>query len=92
MLKVYSIFDSKVGAYLPPIFMRSNGEALRAFATAANSADHDFCRYSADYTLFELGAFYDDKASFVMLPTPKSLGVAIEFVNNASVSSLEAVG
>lgn len=83
ILKMFSVFDSKVGAYLPPLFMRSNGEAIRAFSTAANSAEHDFCKFSADYTLFEIGAFHDDTCKVNMLPTPKSLGVAIEFVSDS---------
>lgn len=90
MLKIFSVYDSKVGAYLNPLFLRSNGEALRAFVSAVNSADHDFCKYASDYTLFELGAWHEDSATINMLPTPKSLGVAIEFREHSSPQLVDA--
>jgi len=81
ILKMFCVYDSKVGAYLPPMFFRSNGEALRAFASAANDVKHDFYRYASDYTLFEIGAFHDDSAVVNSLSTPKSLGLAIEYLS-----------
>lgn len=81
ILKMYSVFDSKVGAYLTPQYFRSNGEAIRAFTAAANASDHDFHKYASDYTLFEIGAFHDDTCTVNMLSTPKSLGVALEFIS-----------
>lgn len=89
ILKVYSVFDVKVGAYLPPIFMRSNGEALRAFASAANSKDHDFCKYAEDYTLFEIGMFDDSCGQIITHSTLVPLGRAIEFIGDKAVSNLD---
>lgn len=86
MLKIFSVYDSKVGAYLPPMFLRSKGEALRAFAAAAQSSEHQFCKYASDFTLFELGSFDDEKCKFTLNSTPISLGVAIEFVRQSDLS------
>lgn len=79
-LFIYSVYDSKVGAYLPPLFMKSKGEFLRAFAEAANDPKSNIGKYPADYTGFELGSFDDSNAAIDLLSTPVSLGVAIEFV------------
>lgn len=77
---MFSVYDSKVGAYLPPMFMRSRGEAIRSFETAVKSEDHNFNKYASDYTLFELGSWDDETAKFDILATPLSLGVAVEFL------------
>jgi len=80
LLKMFSIFDSKVGAYLPPLFFRSNGEAVRAFAAAVADGSTNFCKYPEDYTLFELGAWEDADCSFHPLLTPHPLHKALEFI------------
>lgn len=77
--KIYAVFDSKVAAYLQPMFFRSNGEAIRAFAAAVSDAEHQFSKFASDYTLFELGAFNDENAQFDILAAPVPLGCAIEF-------------
>lgn len=81
--KVYSIFDSKVEAYLPPLFFKSKGEFLRAFAEAANEPKSNIGKYPADYTAFEIGTWDDSKCTFDLHKTPVSLGVAIEFVKES---------
>lgn len=80
MLKVFTVFDSKVGAYGNPIFLRSKGEALRVFEHTVNTPDHQFAKNPEDFTLFELGSFDEEKAKFVLNSTPISIGLAIEFV------------
>lgn len=82
LLKVYSVYDSKVGAYLPPIYFRSKGEAIRSFSTAAQDAKHDFGKYGEDYTLFELGEWDDNNGKFNSHLTPIPVGKAIEFVKD----------
>jgi len=78
MHKVYCIFDSKVGAYLNPLIMRSAGEAVRAFGQACNQADHDFYRYAEDYTLFEIGTWDEITGTFQAYDSHISLCRAIE--------------
>lgn len=63
-LHVYSVYDKAVRGFLPPMFFRAEGEALRAFNTAVNSADHQFNRFSTDYVLFRLGEFDDASGLF----------------------------
>lgn len=78
MLKLFSVFDSKVGAYLPPMTMRSAGEAVRAFGHACNNVESEFNKFAEDYILFELGTWDELTGTIIMHKTPFSLGKAIE--------------
>lgn len=80
-LKVFSVFDSKVGAYLTPFFSRSTGEAIRAFTQAANDSQTQFCKFAEDFTLFEIGEWDDQNSKFELLASHVSLGKAIEFIH-----------
>lgn len=76
--KIFTVYDSKAEAYLPPFYMQSKGQAVRAFQDSASDPQHQFFRHSGDYTLFELGEFDDQTASFQMLHTMVNLGTALE--------------
>ena len=71
--KIFSIYDEKAQAYLPPFFLPTVGMAKRAFADCCNSDSHQFGKHPADFTLFELGEFDDahgdiqTRAAFVSL-------------------------
>jgi hypothetical protein len=79
IMKVFTIYDSKAESYLQPFFMQSKGQAIRAFSELVNDEKHNFGKYPADFTLFELGVWDDSKALFTTYATPVSLGVAVEF-------------
>jgi len=80
--KVFTVFDTKVEAYNQPFFMKSRGEAIRAFSDIVNDKNHAFNRHPEDYVLFELGEYDDSCAKFNLYDAPHSLGVAIEFRND----------
>ena len=86
IVKVFGIYDTKAEAYLPPFFMKSKGEAIRAVTAHANDPQHNFCKYAEDFTLFELGSFDDSNGKFELLHTPHSLGVLLEFRKDSNVS------
>ena len=80
-LKVFSVYDSKAEAYLPPFFLPQSAMAIRTFSDCANSMDHQFGRHPEDYTLFLLGEWDDGTASFEPeLPHKKALSTALELV------------
>lgn len=93
VLKIYTVYDSKTQAYLPPMFMRSKGEAVRSFEAAANDPQSTLCKYPADFTLFEIGEFDDQTGTLSMYEAKISLGVAVEFKQKpeASAPLLEAI-
>lgn len=84
-LKMFSVFDAKASAFITPFFLPESGMAVRSFADCINQDGHAFNAHPEDYTLFELGNF-DSKTSEVMvLDTPKSLGIGVEYMDNDHV-------
>lgn len=79
MQKVFTVYDSKAEAHLPPFFSATTGLATRAFEDAANKEGHDFNKYPADYTLFELGMFDEIKCEWAFYEAKISLGTALEY-------------
>ncbi|AXH73039.1 MAG: nonstructural protein [Microviridae sp.] len=63
-LHVYAVLDQGVGAFLPPLFMRSKGEALRSFTEAVNDPKSNFHRYAHDFHLMYLGEWDDNSGAF----------------------------
>lgn len=69
----FSVYDKKVGAFMPPFFVRSRGEAIRSFGDACNGAQAPFGRHGEDFALFQLGHFDDATGLFTSAksePTP----------------------
>lgn len=79
--KVFSIFDSKVSAWLPPFMMPHVGDAERALRTHVNDAEHNFCKYSEDFTLFELGSWDNITGKYNLHSTPHSISVLLQYKN-----------
>lgn len=73
ILKVFAVLDVKVAAYLQPFFMRTAGEAVRAFTGAVNSPETQFGKNPEDYSLFELGEFNDMNGLLTALDHPKQV-------------------
>lgn len=79
ILHIFTVHDSKAEAYLPPFFMRSIGEAQRAFADAVNSPEKgNFSDHYADYTLFVIGEYDDQNAVIVNLEPKKALANGVQ--------------
>lgn len=91
ILKVFGIYDSKVKAYLPPFMMKSIGEAERALCEHVSDVNHNFCKYSEDFTLFELGSWDDSNAQYTLLNTPHSLGLLLEYKKNSTPVSSDTL-
>lgn len=81
ILKVFSVFDSKAGAFLQPFFSVNVATAIREFASAAQSEGHAFHRHSGDYELFLLGDWDQYDGVIKMHDTKMSLGLASMFLN-----------
>lgn len=79
LVKIFSVFDTKGGAFLQPFYAMSKGHAIRSFTDSTNTEGHTFNKYPEDFILFELGDFDDSNAKFHILPEPLSIGLALEF-------------
>lgn len=77
MLKLFSVFDAKLEAFIQPFYELTTAAAVRAFTNAANEPKHNFKIHGEDYSLFELGTFDQEKGTFSILESPKPLGLAI---------------
>lgn len=88
VLEVFSVFDSAVGAYIVPFYLKSKGEALRVFTDLVNDKSHGFSRHPEDFTLFHLGSWNDSDASYQPFLTPVSLGKAIEYISDSNVAQV----
>lgn len=80
-MKIFSIYDDKVEAYLSPITAPTTAAAVRMFETAANDESHDFHKHAGDYTLYEIGLFDEEHGTIMPLDPRKSLGTALEHRN-----------
>lgn len=86
-MKIFSVYDSKTGAYLQPFFMKTKGAAIRAFTEIVSDKEHQFGKYPADFILFELGSWSEDDGKFVPLSSPISLGVGVDFLRENPISA-----
>lgn len=78
-LQIFTVYDCKAEAYLPPFYLNTRGQAIRAFTDSVNDPNHQFAKHPEDYTLFFLGSYEDANASFHILPASEALGKAIEY-------------
>lgn len=78
ILPAFSVRDAAVGAFLPPFFCRSKGEAIRSFAEAVANPEHQFSKHAGDYALFYVGSF-DDHSGVLDIPSgPERIIGALE--------------
>lgn len=60
---MFSIYDEKAKAYLPPFILPEIGMATRTFSDCINSDSHQFGAHPEDYTLYKIADFDDDTAT-----------------------------
>lgn len=79
--RMYAIYDSKGGYYMPPFLERNNATALRAFTKAVQQEGTPFNQFASDYTLFCIAEWDDLMGRLIPLHAHESLGCAIEYLN-----------
>lgn len=89
LLQAFTIYDSKAEHYLPPFFQKTSALALRAFAQAANTVDHDFNLYAADYTLFRIGQYDDHNGKLECLDAFENLGTGLQQIRPARLAAVQ---
>lgn len=65
-LKMYTIYDSKAGQYLPPFNSINDATALRQFESAIMDRNHDFQTHAEDYSLWGFATFDQAKAEITL--------------------------
>lgn len=79
--QIFSVYDSKAEAYLPPFMLPKVAMAQRTFGDTVNSSDSQMYLHPQDYTLFHLGEFDNTKAQYDLFAAPKSLGNGVEYLS-----------
>lgn len=80
-MKIFAIRDTKADAFNTPFYMSTVGQALRAFGDEVNNPNSALSKHPEDYFLYELGIYEDATAAFNLLPAPRSLSSAVDFVS-----------
>jgi len=78
VLRLCSVFDTKVSAFAPPFCVKSKGEAIRSFEDACMDDKLPFKLHPSDYILFYVADF-DDATGVVTQVLPERLTSADEF-------------
>lgn len=77
---IFTVYDSKTAAYLPPFYMQTIPAAIRAITDTCNDPTHQFAMHPEDYILFHLGRFDDLTAKFDLESAPISLCTCLELM------------
>lgn len=78
-MKMYSIYDSKSESYQQPVFAQTRGVVIRSLSQACADVNHDFHKFAADFTLFEIGEFDERTGMITPHASKENLGCLIEF-------------
>ena len=76
---ICAIRDSKVEAFMTPMFFRSKGEAIRSFHDAVNDSNMEFKKHAEDFVMFVLGE-YDEQLGQIDACVAEPLIKAIDLV------------
>lgn len=88
-MKVYTVFDSKAEAYLPPFMATNDGVAGRMFSEACNDRKSMLGKHPADYTIFEIGSWDEQTAFYTQDGAHKNLGNGVSFVRERELTATE---
>jgi len=66
-MKIFSVRDNQVEAFLQPFFSPTLGSAIRSLQEVVNDPQHTFSKHAADYSLYALGDFDDSNGIITTL-------------------------
>lgn len=70
---IYTIYDSKGETYTEPMFHDNDAVAIRWASGVVNNPEHPLARFPEDFTMFLLGEYDPNTATFDIRETPKSV-------------------
>lgn len=69
IVRAYSIFDSKVGAFGPPFYAVNSVSLLRDVSRLLlSNPKHDYVVFSNDYIIYEIGSYDDSLGDLSSVP------------------------
>lgn len=69
-LRMFSVYDGKVGIFMKPFYEAHLGNALRSWEEACNAQESPFRKYPSDFVLYEIAVF-DDETGQIFCHDPK---------------------
>ncbi len=90
--RVFTVFDQKAVAYLPPFCLPEVGMATRVFKDMVNDPKHELGRHPEDYTLFEVAGFDNLKGAFDSYDGPEMICTGLSVLDQVGQPDLELVG
>jgi len=78
-LQAFSVFDTKVRAFMRPFFLQNEDVALRAVCDEINEPGSAVGKHPEDYILYRIGGFDDASGTLEVLVPPLSLGPLSRF-------------
>ena len=79
--RMFSAYDRKLGVYYSPFSFLHLGQALRAWETICTDGQSMMSKHPADFVLFEVGEFDDDKGELVAHNPIRQVATALEVVD-----------
>lgn len=84
-LKLYTIFDSAVQAFMTPFQAVNDGAAIRSVSDMVNAPEpNNVQNHPEHFTLFKLGTFNDQNAIYTLEKSPKPIAACVELVNDTT--------
>lgn len=82
ILKIFAVRDHKTSQYANPMFLVTEGHAIRTFSDEVNRKDDNniLNKHPSDFALFTLGE-YDTETGIIKPEQPKQLITAEQVLN-----------
>ena len=77
---MFSVYDAKAKAYLPPFILPEIGQATRTFGDCVNNKEHQFGAHPSDYSMFKIGTYDDAKGK--VDPCHELIGNGVEYLQS----------
>jgi len=90
MLKAFAVYDVKAEAYGRPMFIATEGLAVRGFEAACADPKSPFREHPEDYRMFEIGTWDPRTGKLTSLDQPKYLTGAVAVILRLDAQSLKA--
>lgn len=82
---IFAVYDSKSENFSKPIYVQKEGQMVRSFMDIANDKNHPIGQHPEDYFLYQIATWNEDSGEYQNLSPHKSLGKALDYVNNTHV-------
>lgn len=88
-LIAFAIYDAKLDQFMPPFFLSTRPQAIRAFGDHVNTKGEPINRHAEDYSLHELGTFDPETGKLEAIATVKLIAKAIDHLEESNQLNID---